>query len=185
MYGSWECNTGYFRSGDRCVRNNFWKETPPGLNSYSEPTDDAALWCGSQRQVLETVQKQLKSPPADLVADMNGRIQFYNEACVGRFRDSEQAKWVGRTLGLWNEQITQYANQLTNELNAKYRPEPTADLVMEVQRFLQSKGYLFDRVDGIMGPNTRWALKRFQSDQGLPQTGEITADVLSRMRSLR
>lgn len=55
---------------------------------------------------------------------------------------------------------------------------------MEVQRFLQAKGYLFDRVDGIMGPNTRWALKRFQADQGLPQTGEITADVLGRMRSL-
>lgn len=101
-YGSWECNTGYFRSGDRCVRNNFWKDTPPGLSKYSEPTNDVALWCGSQRQVLETVLKQLKSPPADLVANMNARIQYYNEACVGRFRDLDQAKWVVYTLGLWN-----------------------------------------------------------------------------------
>lgn len=45
--------------------------------------------------------------------------------------------------------------------------------VKKVQEALKDKGHYQGPVDGILGPTTRAALKKFQSAQGLEATGEL------------
>lgn len=51
-------------------------------------------------------------------------------------------------------------------------------IVLLVQIGLASYGYYEGELDGIMGPMTRDALRRFQQDYGLTVTGTITPEVL-------
>jgi hypothetical protein len=45
--------------------------------------------------------------------------------------------------------------------------------VADAQNALNSKGYDAGPADGVMGPNTRAAIQKFQADNGLPQTGSL------------
>ena len=54
--------------------------------------------------------------------------------------------------------------------------------VSEVQRALARAGYYDGAIDGEMGADTRRALRRYQSDRGLPVTGTITRGVIESLR---
>ena len=51
-------------------------------------------------------------------------------------------------------------------------------VVLQVQIGLVGYGYYEGPLDGVMGPMTREALRRFQADYGLDVTGTITPEVL-------
>lgn len=51
-------------------------------------------------------------------------------------------------------------------------------VVLQVQIGLAGYGYYEGPLDGVMGPMTREALRRFQADYGLDVTGTITPEVL-------
>jgi hypothetical protein len=51
-------------------------------------------------------------------------------------------------------------------------------VVRHVQQELQKQGYNPGKIDGKMGPRTRSTLKRYQTDHGLPATGEIDSKIL-------
>jgi len=51
--------------------------------------------------------------------------------------------------------------------------------VMSAQNALNSKGYDAGRADGVMGPNTRSAITKFQADHNLPQTGALDGPTLT------
>ena len=46
-----------------------------------------------------------------------------------------------------------------------------------VQAALAWRGYYSGRIDGVMGPETRSAIRAFQKQQGLPATGEIDSEL--------
>ena len=52
----------------------------------------------------------------------------------------------------------------------------------EMQRLLTSRGFDTEGVDGIIGPNTIQAIRRFQSAQGLTPDGYASYDILRRLR---
>lgn len=54
-------------------------------------------------------------------------------------------------------------------------------LVRDVQQALLNKGYAAGPVDGIVGPQTRAALSKFQEDQGIEVTGRMTDETLRRL----
>jgi hydrogenase-4 component B len=62
-------------------------------------------------------------------------------------------------------------------------PLITNPLVTLVQLHLNDLGYKAGPVDGLVGPRTRSAIRRFQQDQGANPTGDITFDLLGRIRS--
>jgi len=62
-------------------------------------------------------------------------------------------------------------------------PPLTNPLVTLVQLHLNDLGYKAGPVDGLVGPRTRSAIRRFQQDQGANRTGDITFDLLERIRS--
>ena len=47
-----------------------------------------------------------------------------------------------------------------------------------VQKQLARQGYYREEIDGIFGAETRRAVVRYQSDHGLPMTGNLNADTL-------
>jgi hypothetical protein len=52
----------------------------------------------------------------------------------------------------------------------------------EMQRRLTAKGYDTSGVDGIIGPNTIQAIRRFQSAQGMIPDGYASYEILKRLR---
>ncbi len=52
----------------------------------------------------------------------------------------------------------------------------------EMQQLLTKRGYNTQGVDGIIGPNTIQAIRRFQSSQGLIPDGYASYDILRRLR---
>jgi Putative peptidoglycan binding domain len=50
--------------------------------------------------------------------------------------------------------------------------------VVDAQRRLARAGYYHGQIDGVLGPETRHALVRYQSDRGLEPSGNLTPDTL-------
>jgi hypothetical protein len=55
-------------------------------------------------------------------------------------------------------------------------------LVLLIQTHLDALGFAPGPADGIIGPRTRDAIRRFQTDRGVTPTGTITFDLLDRLR---
>jgi len=51
-------------------------------------------------------------------------------------------------------------------------------LELDVQAALRTKGYYTGSLDGIYGPQTADAIRRFQVDNGIAETGKINGDTL-------
>ena len=69
------------------------------------------------------------------------------------------------------------------------QPEPGVNVegmtVFEMQERLNELGYKLGTVDGVAGPRTVEALKKFQSDNKLSPTGTIDADTIKKLRSAK
>jgi peptidoglycan hydrolase-like protein with peptidoglycan-binding domain len=52
---------------------------------------------------------------------------------------------------------------------------PTKDRYQQIQQALAGKGYYTGEPNGVWGPDSTDALKRFQSDQALPPDGKLTS----------
>ena len=50
--------------------------------------------------------------------------------------------------------------------------------IADLQDKLATAGYYHGRIDGVLGPETRHALVRYQSDKGLEPSGNLTPDTL-------
>ncbi len=62
------------------------------------------------------------------------------------------------------------------------QPEPAATAgVIDVQQKLAAEGFYEGKIDGILGNETREALREYQAANGLRQTGALTAPSLDRM----
>jgi peptidoglycan hydrolase-like protein with peptidoglycan-binding domain len=58
----------------------------------------------------------------------------------------------------------------------------SSKLVTDVQRHLYERGYYRSAIDGLIGPATRDAVRRFQGDAGLPVTGTVDDRLLAEIK---
>jgi peptidoglycan hydrolase-like protein with peptidoglycan-binding domain len=61
---------------------------------------------------------------------------------------------------------------------------PSRELVREVQTGLAARGYYAAEIDGLTGPATREAVRRFQADAGLPVTGAVDQRLAGELKSV-
>jgi peptidoglycan hydrolase-like protein with peptidoglycan-binding domain len=61
----------------------------------------------------------------------------------------------------------------------------TDSTIAGAQTQLARQGYYRGEIDGIVGPETRRAIMRYQSDRGLRVTGRLTEDTLRALESPR
>ena len=93
------------------------------------------------------------------------------------------------------EQITGVENSLSESLTAirsgaatlaiGAEDDPASNSVKEIQGMLEGHGYTLRRhgVDGIFGPETEGMVRSFQENNGLPSTGVINSQTLSKLES--
>jgi peptidoglycan hydrolase-like protein with peptidoglycan-binding domain len=64
------------------------------------------------------------------------------------------------------------------------RAAPSTDRVVAIQHALARAAYGPLPADGIVGPQTREAIRRFQAHHGLPVTGELTDSLVVELRAV-
>jgi Putative peptidoglycan binding domain len=69
----------------------------------------------------------------------------------------------------------------SNSNNSSYQFNSTR----AVQAALAWRGFYNGRIDGVMGPETRSAIRAFQRQQGLPETGEIDSNLTKALQRNR
>jgi peptidoglycan hydrolase-like protein with peptidoglycan-binding domain len=69
------------------------------------------------------------------------------------------------------------------------QPTPAVNVegmtIFEMQERLNELGYKLGTVDGVSGPKTVEALKKFQTDNKLPPTGTIDPETIRKLRSAK
>jgi peptidoglycan hydrolase-like protein with peptidoglycan-binding domain len=60
-------------------------------------------------------------------------------------------------------------------------PALSRDDVRQAQHHLKAKGLYDGRIDGVIGPQTREALRRYQQDNGLAETARLDAPTADRL----
>ena len=75
--------------------------------------------------------------------------------------------------GIWDAQT-----------GAPVAPAGPDDRIVYLQKLLKRAGYEFGPIDGIKGPKTEKALKRFQEAVPLPVTGEFDPETVARLREM-
>jgi putative peptidoglycan binding protein len=71
-----------------------------------------------------------------------------------------------------------YSSYTYDEPIYAYNDLQPGEVITDVQTALQEQGYYNDDIDGLIGPNTRAALRNFQADHGLPVTAAIDGPTL-------
>jgi len=94
------------------------------------------------------------------------------EDFLKRFPQSEFASLAQRRLAALRDAPRGPAG---NDMSAGI-PTWTPDEKREVQRALRSLGYFQGNADGNLGADTRAAVRRFQSFEGIPETGSLSDD---------
>ena len=61
-------------------------------------------------------------------------------------------------------------------------PSRSSDVTSAVQSALTKRGYYRVSIDGIIGPDSRRAIRAFQANQGLPVTGLIDRKLISALQ---
>jgi murein L,D-transpeptidase YcbB/YkuD len=73
-----------------------------------------------------------------------------------------------------------YVGHEGTDANGKVSAAPTTDgTVRSAQAALNAQGFDAGAVDGQFGPNTQSAVRRFQVERGLPQSGTLDGATLS------
>ncbi len=70
------------------------------------------------------------------------------------------------------------ANKVKGMFSREKKFTPSNTQVRKAQQQLRARGYQPGTSDGIMGPQTISALRRYQSANGLTVTGEVDSDTL-------
>ncbi|MEM8878373.1 MAG: peptidoglycan-binding protein [Pseudomonadota bacterium] len=84
--------------------------------------------------------------------------------------------------GVQTISITPPANA-TALLDAE-RPRPGDPRVLHVQRLLADLAYAPGSIDGQLGPSTRAAIMRFEADRNMPQTGQVSDQLLNALAAM-
>lgn len=71
----------------------------------------------------------------------------------------------------------------SGEVPARLKEMTKRELVREAQRALNTRGFKVGLADGLFGPRTRAALRQYERQNGLPETGEITHEIVARLIS--
>lgn len=123
---------------------------------------------------------------------INRQIQHFNTKCSQKLVSlAQQSKWMQRddllvfvqAMLIANfEQLTQNWTQFTYLPPAKGTAQQRRNEIKEAQQMLKQLGYRITSADGIIGDQTRIAIRNFEQDMGLNETGDLTFSLLLRLK---
>jgi hypothetical protein len=129
----------------------------------------------------EAGTRLLKAPelmPAAEPADETAAVVAAGDAATTA--EARRSAAFGRVLA--SRQGTAEAFLLERWMSSRVAPAPLARAdIRRAQQLLVDLGYDPGPIDGFMGPRTRAAVERFQADQGVVASGEITPALIDRL----
>ena len=135
-------------------------------------------------EIIRAVQRELTNRNyGPLVAD--GVPGLVTRAAIMAFEHDSRLPLTGEaTEKLLSRLLLGFsgASDPADEASAGRVRSAAAEVVMRtVQQSLAALGYQAGRIDGRAGDDTDRAIREFESDQGLPLTGRISAEVFGRL----
>lgn len=115
-------------------------------------------------------------------------LWYKRAADAGNSEAQSALQQLVRALGIEMSDVSRIVSSVENKADAQYSSgglsnEAQASLVSQIQEQLQRRGLYSGDVDGIIGPNTRNAIRSFQDAAGLSVTGEPSTNLLQYLRA--
>jgi peptidoglycan hydrolase-like protein with peptidoglycan-binding domain len=80
-----------------------------------------------------------------------------------------------------DQAATSSPQQSSQAMGSTSAEQSNPTLVRSAQQALKQKGYDVGSIDGQLGPSTEGALRQFQQKEGLPQSGNLDQETLSKL----
>lgn len=97
---------------------------------------------------------------------------------AGKTMASDSESRGNKSVATESDAGTQRQANFTSSSKSTYSIPKTPGEIKELQRTLRDFGYRPGKVDGILGNQTRWAIKRLQEEHGLPVNGWLSAETM-------
>lgn len=128
-------------------------------------------------QLVIDVQTELRRA-GYAVPEVDGKLDAETQAAIRTY----QADHGLLTTGQPTEQLVAHIRQNADTVRSSGEMS-RHDLVQATQKELNDLGYSAGPPDGIMGSKTRSAIRTYQADAGLAVTGDVSSDLLAKIRS--
>lgn len=150
------------------------KKPPVGTNHVHSISE--IRWCLAQDIRIDAV-RSFNETQAD-VAEFNRWVDDWNSRCGSyRYRQGNLSS-AKRDVEPHRSEIRDAAREAV----AAERQQKTASLTMKIQLALQSLGYKPGPADGIYGTNTAEAIKRYQRENSLLVSGQVSEELLEQLK---
>lgn len=163
------------------------EERPP-VGSGNALSVAQIRYCLAEDIRLEASKPMVNAYDDAAVDRFNAYVSDYNSRC-GSFRyrrgtlESARADVERFRAALQDEGRRRFA-AVGRQIERPPQPQSSSEIA-EIQQRLAMLGYDPGPADGFMGPRTQAAISLFQSDFDLAVTGEPSADLLTRLRTVR
>ena len=185
----YEARAGYEQSTER--RSDWWPLPVLGLAALGLLL--YFFWPGRDLMPEETVAKQEVRPESPVRQDSTPAVQgpkpIEKEALP--IPEQPRAARPDATISQSSKDSSASGNQIARAERGAATPRSRAAIsgdaskggldVRQVQESLKNQGQNPGPIDGIMGPQTRQALRQFQKTNGLPQTGSLDVETQQKL----
>lgn len=131
---------------------------------------------GEQRELHKELVAQIQSALRRRGYDIDvvsGRMDALTEKAIRSYQRSRGLLVTGEPS---RELLTLLEEGQTQDAQLSRREQ-----IRRIQEALNARGYEAGPADGAMGPKTRSAVRTYQSDAGMPVTGQISPELLARL----
>jgi len=136
----------------------------------------------SRVNMVKAIQRELQARDYD-PGPVDGVAGTFTRAAIMAYQVDAGLPVTGATSGSLLEHIV--LGESTGPLAEQTEiPDETVALIKKVQQFLKDQGLKPGPVDGILGSGTRRAVKSFERDRGLAETGRISGKLVRKITAL-
>jgi len=133
----------------------------------------------AERSRIKAIQRELTAKGYD-PGPTDAAMGYFTRAAIIAYEDDHGLTVTGEPRPELLEHLVLGAT-VTAPAKPPAPSEETLALIKAVQQILADQGYAPGAVDGVMGAETRAAIKAFERDNGLDQTGRISGKLLHKI----
>jgi peptidoglycan hydrolase-like protein with peptidoglycan-binding domain len=175
-------DTGSITRADAPLSNG--KTSAPNvIEAFTKPdakTPDAALPAGAT-EVTGAVQRELKIRGYE-TGSADGTTSLMTRAAIMGFEYDHALPMTGKpSQRLLKAIILGDGGRTARPLGSNGQSGEAAEVIRSVQASLQKAGYRPGRATGKLTPETMRAIRAFEADQALPETGRVSGPLVSRL----
>ena len=133
----------------------------------------------AERTRIKAIQRELTAKGYD-PGPVDAVMGFFTRAAIMAYESDNQLPVAGEPTAELLEHLV-LGVSLNPVSEPAEPPSETVALVKAVQQILADQGYGPGAVDGVPGEETRAAIKSFEKDRGLRETGRISGKLLRKI----